>query len=294
MNDSDADDDALPADGDECDAGSDSVAAAVEAVAEALVAADTAAALTGAGVSTASGVPSFRGEDGIWGTRFDPAAFRIGRLDRDPAGFWRDRLGLHETMFPGDVAPNAAHEALARLERCGALDAVVTQNTDGLHADAGTDRLVELHGNARRTVCRDCDARFDAEPVRERVRGGECPPRCPDCGGVLKPDVVLFGERLPRATLSEAKGLAADSDVFLAVGSSLQVEPAASVPELVGPDGTLVLVNFEETRYSGQADYEFRADVTEILPRIADAVETVEATGATEATETDRAVGGSN
>ncbi|WP_129115707.1 SIR2 family NAD-dependent protein deacylase [Halegenticoccus tardaugens] len=242
------------------------------AVADALTEADVAVALTGAGVSTASGVPSFRGEGGIWRTEFDPGDFRIGRFDADPAGFWRDRLRLHEAMFPESVAPNAAHEALARLEREGFLDAVITQNTDGLHAEAGSDRVLELHGTGARVVCRDCGRREEAAPVRERVRTGELPPRCDGCGGVYKPDVVLFGEALPRETFAEARRLAADSDVFLAVGSSLTVEPAASLPGVAAEGGTLVLVNREETPYSDRAHAEFRADAAATLSKLAELV----------------------
>ncbi|SEO86661.1 NAD-dependent deacetylase [Halogranum amylolyticum] len=245
----------------------------IEALGDALLAADTAVAFTGAGVSTASGIPSFRGDDGVWRTRFDPDDFRVGRLDADPAGFWRDRLDLHEAMFAADPEPNAAHEALAELERRDLLDAVVTQNTDGLHAAAGTERLLELHGNAQRVVCRGCGRRSDAADARRRVREGECPPRCVECDGVLKPDVVLFGEMLPGETLQEAKRLARESDVFLAVGSSLTVEPAASLPGLAAGDGTLALVNFEETPYSSRAAVDLRADVTEVLPRIVERVD---------------------
>jgi NAD-dependent deacetylase len=249
------------------------VDADLELVVDALLAADTAVALTGAGVSTASGIPSFRGDGGIWQTQFDPDDFRIGRLDTDPAGFWQDRLDLHEAMFAADPEPNAAHDALVDLERAGLLDAVVTQNTDGLHATAGTDSLLELHGNAQRVVCRTCGRRSDAGDARQRARDGELPPRCVDCGGVLKPDVVLFGELLPEGTLTEAQRLARESDVFLAIGSSLTVEPAASLPGLAAGDGTLVLVNLDETPYSSCAAVDLRADVTDVLPRLARAVE---------------------
>lgn len=249
------------------------VDADLEPVVDALLAADTAVALTGAGVSTASGIPSFRGDEGIWQTQFDPDDFRIGRLDADPAGFWRDRLDLHEAMFAADPEPNAAHDALVDLERAGLLDAVVTQNTDGLHAAAGTDSLLELHGNAQRVVCRACGRRSDARDARQRARGGELPPRCADCGGVLKPDVVLFGELLPEGALTEAQRLARESDVFLAIGSSLTVEPAASLPSLAAGDGMLVLVNLDETPYSSRAAVDLRTDVTDVLPQLARAVE---------------------
>lgn len=244
----------------------------LDAVVDALCEADTAVAFTGAGVSTASGIPSFRGEDGIWRTRFDPADFRIERLERDPAGFWRDRLDLHEAMFAANPEPNAAHDALVALERAGRLDAVITQNTDGLHRAAGTERLLELHGNAHRVVCRTCGNREDAASARQRAREGELPPRCGDCNGVLKPDVVLFGERLDGETLADAQQLARQSDCFLAIGSSLTVEPAASLPNLAATNGTLVVLNLDSTPYSDGAAFDIREDVVEILPRLARAL----------------------
>lgn len=240
----------------------------IASVAGALAAADRAAALTGAGVSTASGVPSFRGEDGIWETEFDPADFHYSRFQADPGGFWEERIALHERMFPAEVAPNAAHDALADLERAGHLDALVTQNTDGLHAAAGSEPL-ELHGNAQRVVCGDCGERVPAGPVHERVRTGETPPRC-DCGGVYKPDVVLFGESLPEGVLAQARRAARDAEVFLAVGSSLQVQPAARLPRIAAESGArLVVVNYEETPVDGVATDVIRADVTAVLPALA-------------------------
>lgn len=244
----------------------------LDALAAALRAADRAMALTGAGLSAASGIPTFRGDDGIWGEAFDEADFHVRRFERDPAGFWTDRLALHEHMRPaGGAEPNAAHDALADMEAAGVLEAVVTQNTDGLHDAAGTDDVIELHGNAERVVCRTCGRTAPAAPVRERVRDGECPPRCRDCDGVYKPDVVLFGERLPRERLRRAKTLARASDVVLAAGSSLSVDPAASLPGLQ-EGGTLAVVNLEATRYAGTAEFDLRADVTAVLPALADRV----------------------
>ncbi|WP_336343527.1 NAD-dependent deacylase [Halalkalicoccus ordinarius] len=239
----------------------------LDRLASAIRRADSTVALTGAGVSTASGIPDFRGESGIWGTRFDPADFRIGRFRSDPAGFWTDRLDLHEAMFPGEVEPNPAHEALAELESAGRLDAVITQNTDGLHQRAGSERVLELHGNARRVVCMDCERKSDAAPVRERVRDGERPPRC-ECGGLLKPDVVLFGESLPEAILADARRRASESDVFLAIGSSLSVEPAASLPRAASRRGTLAILNLDPTPHDSLAAVVVRADVTEALPAL--------------------------
>jgi NAD-dependent deacetylase len=249
--------------------GDDAWAADLDALATALRDAETAFAFTGAGVSTASGVPSFRGEDGIWETQFDPRDFRLGRFETDPAGFWRDRLALHEAMFPGDVAPNAAHEALADLEAAGHLDAVVTQNTDGLHAAAGSERVLELHGTTSRVVCRRCGDRQAAGPVHDRVRDGEVPPTC-DCGGPLKPDVVLFGEALPEATFAEARRLAERADACLALGSSLTVEPAASIPRVAARDGRLAVVNLDATPLDDVAAHVLPEDVTVLLPALVD------------------------
>jgi NAD-dependent deacetylase len=243
------------------------VRADLDGLAAALRDADTVVAFTGAGVSTASGVPSFRGEDGIWETRFDPHDFRLGRFETDPAGFWRDRLALHEAMFPGAVAPNAAHEALAEMEAAGHLDAVVTQNTDGLHAAAGSERVLELHGTTSRVVCRRCGDRVAAGPVHDRVRDGEVPPTC-DCGGLLKPDVVLFGEALPEETFAEARRLAERADVCLALGSSLTVDPAASIPRLAARRGRLTVVNLEPTPLDDVATDVFAADVTDVVPAL--------------------------
>ena len=244
--------------------------AELSALVDALAGADRAVALTGAGVSTASGIPSFRGEDGVWGREFSPRDFELDRFEADPGGFWRDRLELHEAMMPEDVAPNPAHEALAALEDDGVLDAVITQNTDGLHRAAGSASVIELHGNANRVVCRGCGEQFDAAPARDRARAGEAPPTCAECGGVLKPDVVLFGEELPRDAYREARRLAADADAFLAVGSSLVVEPAASLPVKAARSGRLVIVNREATPHSSRADVDLRGDVTDVLPRVVD------------------------
>lgn len=241
----------------------------LDRLADAIEAGDSTVALTGAGVSTASGIPDFRGEDGIWNAEFDPGDFRIERFLSDPAGFWEDRLTLHEAMFPGEIEPNAAHEALATMESEGRLEAVITQNTDGLHGEAGSERVFELHGNANRVVCMDCGRKSDAAPVRERVREGERPPRC-DCGGLLKPDVVLFGESLPDAIMAEARRRAEGSDVFLAVGSSLTVEPAASLPRIAARDGFLAVCNLDPTSHDDRAAVVLREDVTEALPVLVD------------------------
>jgi NAD-dependent deacetylase len=273
--------------------------------ARAIADADSVVGMTGAGVSTASGVPDFRGDDGLW-ERHDPMDFHVDRFEADPEGFWTDRLALHESIYGTDdesgseasegnntgsdaagagedaedgadgsaaIEPNAAHEALAALEADGHLDALITQNVDGLHAAAGSEELIEIHGSGERVVCRSCRSRFPAEPVRERVREGERPPACADCGDPLKPDVVLFGESLPEYALLRAHALAEKADVFLVAGSSLSVEPAASLPHTAADRGaTMVVVNLDATPLSGRAEYDFRTDVTDLLPRLREAI----------------------
>jgi NAD-dependent deacetylase len=240
----------------------------VAAIARAIRGADSTVALTGAGVSTASGIPSFRGEDGIW-DEFDPMSFHRRRFDADPAGFWRDRAALRSQIYDElDPEPNAAHRALVDLERLGHLRAVVTQNVDGLHHDAGTEQVVELHGTHRQVRCDDCGDRRPADEMFERAAAGESPPRC-DCGGIYRPDVVLFGESLPDGAMETAQRLARESDVFLAVGSSLSVRPASLLPKMaVESGGTLVVVNFESTPRDGQATHVVQEDVTEVLPEL--------------------------
>jgi NAD-dependent deacetylase len=230
--------------------------------------ADAATAFTGAGVSAPSGVPTFRGKDGIWGARFDPADFKYDRFRADPAGFWVDRLELREALNVGTVDPNPAHQALADLERAEVLDGVVTQNTDGLHQAAGSERVVELHGNGGRVVCTSCDQRQAAAPIVERVRDGERPPTCEQCGGLLKPDVTLFGESLPRLAINEARSLIRESEVVLAVGSSLTVQPAAGLPRRAAKNGTLAVINFEKTPVDEEATFVFHEDVAVVLPRL--------------------------
>jgi len=250
----------------------------VRALAAEVAAADRVVALTGAGVSVPSGIPPFRGESTdddtpgpVWETH-DRADFHRRRFDADPAGFWTDRLAFRETLYGREVEPNAAHEALATLESRGDLDLLVTQNVDGLHAAAGSASVVELHGSSARVVCDDCGRTRPAGPVWERVRDGERPPTC-DCGGVLKPDVVLFGEGLPDDAFDRAQTEARRCDVFLAVGSSLTVRPASLLPEVAAEAGaTLAVINLDSTPCSARAGYDVRADVTAVLPKLVETV----------------------
>lgn len=246
----------------------------VAELADALVAAEGVSVLTGAGVSTASGIPAFRGDGGVWNDGFDPADFHVDRFESDPSGFWTDRLALHDRMFGDATGPNDAHRVLARLEELGVVDAVVTQNTDGLHAAAGSKRLIELHGNAARSVCVDCEASVPTDEALADVRAGNAPPSCPtvECEGHLKPDVVLYGEDLSAAAYGSARRMAWESDVFVVVGSSLTVAPASTLPAEAASRGELAILDVAKTEKDHLADYLVRGTATETLPALLDAV----------------------
>ena len=228
-------------------------------------------ALTGAGVSTASGIPDFRGPQGVW--RFvDPEKFEISYFHQHPDEVWD--LFVQYLLPAFDVKPNPAHYALAELERVGKLCAVITQNVDMLHQAAGSKNVVELHGALRDAVCTKCGARY---PLREALKWRTAgAPRCPRCGGVLKPDVVFFGEPLPQDALREAFMLAEMAEVFLAVGTSLAVYPANQLPVVAKKRGAkLVIINADETYYDFFADYILRGRVEEILPRLVEKVKSI-------------------
>jgi NAD-dependent deacetylase len=224
-------------------------------------------AFTGAGVSAESGIRTFRGKDGLW-RQYDPyRASSIEAFLQDPSYYWR----ISAERWPAYAAsrPNPGHLALAALEEEGYLAAVVTQNTDGLHRQAGTKRLVELHGNGRRVRCLDCGAAEPREVVQRRLER-ELPPRCRACGGRhLKPAVVFFGESLPTAAMAEAFQLARECDLMLVVGSSLQVYPAAHVPGTAVERGIpLVVVNDEPTPMDVAAEVVVRGRSGEVLPEL--------------------------
>ncbi len=230
------------------------------------------AVLTGAGISTDSGIPDFRGPQGLW-TR-NPGAERLSTYQAylsDPA--LRRRSWLARLAHPAwSAVPNAAHTALARL--AAAVDTwVITQNIDGLHQRAGTaaDRVLELHGTMFWTVCVGCGDRAEMATALDRVRAGEADPPCERCGGVLKSATVMFGQPLDRAVLARAVRAAADCDLMIAVGSTLTVEPAASLCGVAADRGArLVVVNRDPTPYDDLATEVIREPIGVALPRIAD------------------------
>lgn len=239
--------------------------AALVQAAELLGHARCAVAFTGAGISEESGLPTYRGEGGLW-TRFDPyKVASIQEFRRDPSVYWSYSL-THRRV---GAEPNPAHEALVDLERAGRLRAVITQNTDGLHQKAGSSDVVELHGSSGVVLCLDCETRYPRTEI-DALNRQRCPPSCPACGGrYLKPAVVLFGEPLPMEALVRAQALAAQADVMLVVGSSLQVYPAAGIPRLARDSGAeLLIVNAEPTPFDAWARVVLIGKAGAILPRI--------------------------
>ena len=227
--------------------------------------------LTGAGISTDSGIPDFRGPDGVW-TR-DPDAEKYSAIEyylADPE--LRVRAWRHRMANPAWTAePNPGHLALSRFDSAGSLELLVTQNIDGLHQAAGSDpdRVVEIHGTIRNARCVLCDWRGPTGAVLDRVRAGEPDPACERCGGVLKTATVFFGEALDPLDLSRSLDAAATCDVLLCVGTSLQVYPIASmVPTALAAGAALVVVNAEPTPFDDDAEAVVRGSISEVLPAI--------------------------
>jgi NAD-dependent deacetylase len=234
--------------------------------------------LTGAGISTDSGIQDFRGPEGLW-TK-NPEAEKMATLSAYVADAelrkrsWQNRL----TSSMWAAAPNAGHRALVELERSGHLDTLVTQNIDGLHHAAGNDpaRIVEIHGTAREVLCLSCGDRQDAEPVHERVRGGEADPSCAvvgpvgvACGGILKSATISFGQSLVPEDLLRAELAATECDLLLAVGSTLGVFPAAGmVPIAVQHGAVVIIVNGAPTEMDSLADVVVYGSISDLLPAL--------------------------
>lgn len=247
----------------------------VQQVAGWIRAARTVVALTGAGISTDSGIPDFRGPNGLW-TK-NPGAEKLSNLQHYMADkelrvrAWRSRLE-HPAW---NAAPGPGHLALAELERRGRLHTLVTQNIDGLHQLAGTspDALVEIHGTLREVMCMECDDRAPMERALDRVRAGEDDPSCKTCGGILKSATISFGQSLVESDLRRALSAAETCDVLLAIGSSLTVYPVAYMPQrAVDVGARLVIVNAQPTPFDHLAAAIFRAPIAEVLPALAEAV----------------------
>lgn len=223
-------------------------------------------AFTGAGVSTESGIPDYRSPGtGLW-EKMDQSVVSLSGFTKSPENYYSYAM---ET-WPARAAarPNAAHLALARLEKNGRLGGVVTQNVDGLHSEAGSLNVCELHGCARRVACLGCRAVYPMEETMKRVEQGENPPLCAGCGGVLKPDAVFFGEALPREPWERAVDLVGSCGLLLVLGSSLLVAPASGLPRLALSNGAaLAIINLTETPFDDEADMVVRGKIGEFFEK---------------------------
>jgi NAD-dependent deacetylase len=228
-------------------------------------------ALTGAGISTESGIPDFRGPQGVW-TK-DAGAERLSNIHyymSDPSVrrlAWQGRLD-HPAW---GASPNAGHIALVELERRGKLLALITQNIDGLHQIAGSsrDKVIEAHGTMREVVCMSCGSRGPAQPVLDRVRAGELDPHCERCGGILKSATISFGQPLVPEDIDRAMTEVARADLLLAIGSSLQVYPvAAAVPAALAAGVRVVIINAEPTPFDAHVHAVLRQPIGQVLPAL--------------------------
>jgi NAD-dependent deacetylase len=227
--------------------------------------------LTGAGISTESGIPDYRGPDGVW-TK-DPDAEKLVTLSyyvNDPA-IRRRSWQMRRDLRVGDIAPNAGHRALVELERQGRLRALLTQNIDGLHQQAGSSpgAVLELHGTIHEVACLSCGDRTTMRSAMERIDAGDPDPACLVCGGILKSATISFGQELDDEVIAAAAEAASDCDVFMAVGTSLTVHPAAGLTDVAAVAGArIVVVNAEQTPYDPLADLVVRERIGSALPRL--------------------------
>jgi NAD-dependent deacetylase len=228
-------------------------------------------AFTGAGISTESGIPDFRGPQGVWTTE-TPVMYQ---------DFMRDRAARVKAWERGvrmfhrckSAQPNDGHRAIAELERRGHIAAVITQNIDGLHRDAGSSELIELHGTNRHSACQHCGREWTTAEIVARVERGEAAPECDDCRGPIKTRTISFGQAMPEAEMRRAADVSMSADLFISIGSSLVVEPAASFPRLARQSGAqLVILNNQDTPLDGIADLVIRepigATLRAVLARI--------------------------
>ncbi len=244
----------------------------IRLLAERICLARTIAFFTGAGISTESGIPDYRSQGGLW-DQFRPVYFdefmssKAARVE-----YWKQRVDMEISLR--ETQPNKGHLALARMEKLGFLSCLITQNIDGLHQASGVpgDRIIELHGNARRIRCMSCSKFISWGEILERMDAGDPAPEC-RCGGYFKPDTISFGQAMPEKETRQAAALSAQSDVFVAVGSTLKVQPAASMPVYAKNSGAfLAIINLSETPLDAQADMVIRATAGPVLEKLSDLV----------------------
>lgn len=227
------------------------------------------AVFTGAGVSTESGLSDFRSPDGIW-SRYDPSDFTIQKFVSDPMARRRN-WELRRELIAADYQPNPAHYAIAELEKLGKLACVITQNIDGLHAAAGNspERIIELHGTIRYAKCLECNDRLPLVAVLQRIDAGEADPHCRKCGGLLKAATISFGEAMPLEEMRRAEACSRSCDLFIVIGSSLMVYPAAGMPLIAKESGAeLFIINFTATDMDGQADLVIHGKAGEVMSAV--------------------------
>lgn len=246
----------------------------IKDVAAMIAGADRVVVFTGAGVSTESGIPDFRSPGGIW-TKFDPEDFTIERFLNSPETRKKQWQILMGGGLFAQAEPNQAHVAIAELEKLGKLTCVITQNIDNLHQKAGCDpkKVYELHGNMNWIRCLDCHEVYRLEGILAKHHPADDVPVCERCRGILKPDVIFFGESLPPATLKQATHHACHCDLLIAIGSSLVVYPAAYMPIYAKSAGAkLVIINRDATPYDGNADVVINHSAGEVMSRILETV----------------------
>jgi NAD-dependent deacetylase len=225
---------------------------------------------TGAGISTESGIPDFRGPGGIW-SRFDPDDFTIEKFLQSPETREKQWRILIESGLIVNAEPNSAHLSIAELEKLNKLECVITQNIDNLHQEAGNsaEKVIELHGNMNFVVCTGCHERYPMEDIVERLKKEAGVPDCEKCQGILKPDVVFFGEALPEEALQKATFHSSTCDLLIAIGSSLAVFPAAYMPLYAKQGGAkLAIINIGSTLYDSRADILIDAKAGETMESI--------------------------
>jgi NAD-dependent deacetylase len=239
------------------------------------VGAEKVVVFVGAGLSTESGIPDFRSPGGVW-DRYDPEDFYFQRFlasEESREVYWKMATEMYDAMK--DARPNEGHRAIAELERMGKLDCLITQNIDGLHFKAGNseNNVLELHGTAMRVTCLSCYAIYDRPSIQIRIVAGEKVPRCTACGGLLKPATISFGQSMPERETAEAYRRSQSADLFVVIGSSLTVQPAASMPVAAKRSGArLVIINRDATDCDDLADIviteEAGPTMTEVVKRV--------------------------
>ncbi len=239
----------------------------IRKIVDLILGAEYCVALTGAGISTESGISDFRTPGkGLW-EKLPAEAFSTWAFKINPKGLYKHGMAMFEELLA--AKPNPAHKMLAILEERGLLKAVITQNIDGLHHKAGSKNVFEIHGHLRTGTCMKCGKKYKMEEIMKKLKEGELPPRCDDCKKVIKPDVVLFGDSLPPKEYGKSLDTVRECDLMLVLGSSLVVTPASGLPAIaMGSGAKLVIMNKMSTGYDGEAE----VVIHEPLGKIAEAI----------------------